>query len=609
MHLRVGFPLRSEGHLGRAAALASGHPSYHVDGVNGTARVSVDLDLPSDWKLLDDFSGLLRGEAEYATEGSPITADELYGGLRCFLRKQRSGTAAEEWCTPASLEGKQLFPCRQIRVYDNDHLTANSWYSFGNMGEGAVFDVDKDAITERVLSDLGPCVRCPILDLDATAEIVARLPETIDPGREQSWAYKEGLFERLARSVRSGGAGVAAASGTAPGSRNVPQTRYEDVGGMRETIDMIREAVELPITHPEIFRRLHIRPPKGILFYGPPGTGKTLLERAVANESGAHFIAVSGPEILNKFWGQSEAKLRSIFSEAKNKAPAIVLFDEIDSFASSRDMMSESFEATLVSQLLSLMDGLNDLGRVCVIATTNRPGALDPALRRPGRFDHEIEIGLPDAEARLHILGIHTREMPTDPDLDLDQIAGLTGSYSGADLEALCREAALVCMRRTINLRDFEKRRASLLGRRDGRLVLPAHQAPPRGLPPSDCPDVLGRLCQPEARHVGVDRLEVPALHKKCLVKNAHAAVRSHRPVEPLPGGQVRVVRVPGEALQILEVAPVLDERRSAPVEEELTTEKAFLGMLVELPEHRTHREARKKKKRVPPEPDKPTKP
>jgi transitional endoplasmic reticulum ATPase len=347
--------------------------------------------------------------------------------------------------------------------------------------------VDKDAITERVLSDLGPCVRCPILDLDATAEIVARLPERIDPGRDEAWAYreegvlsnwqvfktrdgreeaapqdeKEGLFERLARSVRSGGAGVAAASGAAPGSRNVPETRYEDVGGMRETIDLIREAVELPITHPEIFRRLHIRPHKGILFYGPPGTGKTLLARAVANESGAHFIAVSGPEILNKFWGQSEAKLRSIFNEARAKAPAIILFDEIDSFASSRDMMSESFEATLVSQLLSLMDGLNSLGRICVIATTNRPSALDPALRRPGRFDHEIEVGLPDAGARLHILGIHTREMPTDPDLNLEQIASLTGSYSGADLEALCREAALVCMRRTINLRDFEKRIAS----------------------------------------------------------------------------------------------------------------------------------------------------
>src|ERR671916_519291 len=225
MLVKVGFPLRSEGHLGRATALASGHPSYRVEGVNGTAR---------------------------------------------------------EWCTPGSLADKQLFPCRQLRVYDNDHLTGNSWYAFGKMDDEAVFEVDKDAITERVLSDLGPCVRCPILDLDSTAEIVARLPERIDPSRDQTWGYREdgdlsrwkvvktregreeadlqedreGLIERLARSVRSGGAGVAAASGTAPGSRNVPATRYEDVGGMRETIDLIREAVELPITHPEIFKKL-----------------------------------------------------------------------------------------------------------------------------------------------------------------------------------------------------------------------------------------------------------------------------------------------------------------------------------------------------------------
>ncbi len=488
MRVFVSFPLRSDGPLGRAAAVAARHDSYRVEGANGTARAAVDLDLPADWRTLDDFSGLLRGErgAEYAADGEELSGEELFGGLRCFLRKQRSGTPAREWCTPGKLADKQLFPCKQIHVYDNDHLTENSWYSFGRMGEDGVFEVDKEAMTERVLSDLGPCVRCPILDLDTVAEITARLPERIDPNREAGWRYREdgplsewrvlkdpdasvpeesapleereGLIERLARSVRSSGAGVAAVSGNAVGSRNVPATRYEDVGGMRDTIALVREAVELPITHPEIFKKLNIRPHKGILFYGPPGTGKTLLARAVAHESGAHFIAVSGPEILNKFWGQSEARLRQIFSEARAKAPAIILFDEIDSFASSRDMMSESFEATLVSQLLSLMDGLNDLGRVSVIATTNRPGALDSALRRPGRFDHEIEIGLPDAEARLHILGIHTRDMPTAPDLDLEHIAQHTGSYSGADLEALCREAALVCMRRTINLTDLEKR-------------------------------------------------------------------------------------------------------------------------------------------------------
>jgi transitional endoplasmic reticulum ATPase len=481
------FPLSSEGPLGRAASVAARLPSYRIEGENGRAKVAVELELPEDWRPVDDLGTLLRGEreAEYAADGVALDGEELFGGLGCFLRKQRRGTSARDWCTPKKLQGKQIFPCKQIRIYDNHHATSNSWYAFGGMGEDGVFGVDKEGLTERVLSDLGPCARCPILDLDGMAEILARLPEKIDPNRDEAWRYrgsgplstwtvtknnepapeevpspglKEGLFERLAKSVRQGGAGVVAASGAAPGLRNVPETRYEDVGGMFETVALVREAVELPITHPEIFQRLGIRPHKGILFYGPPGTGKTLLARAVAHESGAHFIAVAGPEILNKYWGQSEARLRGIFAEAKAKAPAVILFDEIDSFASSRDAMSESFEATLVSQLLSLMDGMNDLGRVCVIATTNRPSALDPALRRPGRFDHEIEVGLPDAGARLHILKIHTKGMPTSPDLDLKQVSAVTRDYSGADLEALCREAALVCMRRSVDLRDLEKR-------------------------------------------------------------------------------------------------------------------------------------------------------
>jgi transitional endoplasmic reticulum ATPase len=486
MLLEISFPLGADGPLGRAATVASRHPSYRVEGANGSGRARLRLDLPADWRPLDELSVLLRGErgAEYVAGGVPVSGEELFEGLRCFLRKGRSGKTAAEWCTPRNLADKQLFACKQIRVYDNEHLTQNSWYAFGEMSEDGTYAVDKNAITDRVLTDLGPCVRCPLLDLDATAEIVARLPEKINPNTDPAWGYRESgsleswkvvknpiatvepaereerepLLERLARSVRSSGAGVVAASGAAPGSRNVPETRYEDVGGMRETIDLVRESVELPITHPELFKRLGIRPHKGILFYGPPGTGKTLLARAVARESGAHFIAVSGPEILNKYWGQSEARLRSIFAEARAKSPAIILFDEIDSFASSRDMMSESFEATLVSQLLSLMDGMSDLGQVCVIATTNRPSALDSALRRPGRFDHEIEVGLPDTAARLHILRIHTRDMPVASDLDLKGIAAITNSYSGADLEALCREAALVCMRRTISLSDLAKR-------------------------------------------------------------------------------------------------------------------------------------------------------
>ncbi|AHY47975.1 ATPase family associated with various cellular activities (AAA) [Rubrobacter radiotolerans] len=490
--VEISFPLAPDGPLGRASQLASEHPSRSVaSGEDGAPFVNLALDPTQDWRLIGDLSAPLRGEprGRYRLDGEAVSHEELFGGLRCFLRKQRSGRSAKDWCTPKSQAGRQLFPCKQIRVYDNEHLTENSWYSFGEMGKDGVFRVDKEAVTERVLSDLGPCVRCPILDLDLTAELVARLPETIDPSSQEGWSYRkrgedpgrwkvvkarpeetkpvegrpdreprESLIERLARNVRSGGAGVAAASGVAPGTRNIPKTRYRDVGGMRDTIALVREAVELPITHPELFERLGIRPHRGILFHGPPGTGKTLLARAAANESGAHFIAVSGPEILNKFWGQSEAKLRSIFAEARAKAPSIVLFDEIDSFASARDSMSESFEATLVSQLLSLMDGMNDLGRVCVIATTNRPSALDPALRRPGRFDHEVEIGLPDPESRLHILSIHARDMPTAPELDLKEIARHTEGYSGADLEALCREAALACMRRTVDLTDLDRR-------------------------------------------------------------------------------------------------------------------------------------------------------
>src|ERR687897_702657 len=246
MNVKVDFPLSTDGPLGRAAAVAAGHHSYRVEGVNGSARVWVELNLPDDWRVLDDFSGLLRGEerVEYAADGAALSGEELFGGLRCFLRKQRSGTPAREWCTPRKLADKQLFPCKQIHVYDNEHLTDNSWYAFGRMGEDGAYLVDKEAITDRILSDLGPCVRCPILDLDTTAEIVARLPEKIDPGKEAAWGYREdgphsgwkvlktregreetapreereGLIERLARSVRDGGAGVAV--GGSIGSRN-----------------------------------------------------------------------------------------------------------------------------------------------------------------------------------------------------------------------------------------------------------------------------------------------------------------------------------------------------------------------------------------------------
>src|SRR5881409_2547760 len=239
--------------------------------------------------------------------------------------------------------------------------------------------------------------------------------------------------------------------------RGVPQVTYEDIGGLKEEIQKVREMIELPLRHPEIFEKLGIEAPKGILLHGPPGTGKTLLAKAVASESNAHFISISGPEIMSKFYGESEARLREIFKEARDKAPSIIFIDEIDSIAPKREEVTGEVERRVVSQMLSLMDGLEGRGKVIVIAATNRQNSLDPALRRPGRFDREIEIKVPDKNGRLEILQIHARNMPLDPDVDQGRIAAISHGFVGADLEYLCKEAAMKCLRRLLpelNLED-----------------------------------------------------------------------------------------------------------------------------------------------------------
>jgi len=239
-------------------------------------------------------------------------------------------------------------------------------------------------------------------------------------------------------------------------SQGISMVTYEDIGGLKEEIKKIREMVELPLRHPELFERLGIEPPKGVLLYGPPGTGKTLLAKAVANEANAHFIYLSGPEIMSKYYGQSEENLREIFKEAQENAPSIIFIDEIDSIAPKRDEVSGEVERRVVAQLLALMDGLESRGKVVVIGATNRPNALDPALRRPGRFDREIEIGIPGKNARKEILEIHTRGVPLAEDVDLDKLADMTHGYVGADLAALVKEAAMRALRRVIPEIDLE---------------------------------------------------------------------------------------------------------------------------------------------------------
>jgi len=236
-----------------------------------------------------------------------------------------------------------------------------------------------------------------------------------------------------------------------------PSVTYEDIGGLEEELQRIREMIELPLKHPEVFSRLGIDPPKGVLLFGPPGTGKTLIARAVANEAGANFYSIQGPEIMSKFYGQSEERLRDIFTEAEKNAPSVVFIDELDSIAPRRDEVQGEVERRVVAQLLTLMDGLTARGNVIVIAATNREDAIDPALRRPGRFDREIEIGVPTAEGRQEILQIHTRGMPLDDGVQLDYIAKITHGFVGADLAALAREAAMKSLRRHLPEIDLGK--------------------------------------------------------------------------------------------------------------------------------------------------------
>ena len=242
---------------------------------------------------------------------------------------------------------------------------------------------------------------------------------------------------------------------------SIPRITYDDLGGLKNEVQKIREMVELPMRHPELFEKIGVEAPKGVLLYGPPGTGKTLLAKAVAGETNANFTSLSGPEIMGKYYGESEERLREFFKQAEENAPSIIFIDEIDSIAPKREEVSGEVEKRIVSQLLTLMDGMKSRGKVVVIAATNRPDSIDPALRRPGRFDREIEIGIPDEEGRLEIINIHTRGMPTEDKVDLKKISKITHGFVGADLEVLAKEAAMRSLRRIMPEIDFDQEKIS----------------------------------------------------------------------------------------------------------------------------------------------------
>jgi len=237
----------------------------------------------------------------------------------------------------------------------------------------------------------------------------------------------------------------------------LPEVTYEDIGGLKEEVKKVREMVEVPLKHPEVFERLGVEPPKGVLLHGPPGCGKTLLAKAVANESEANFILLNGPEIMSKFYGESEKKIRDIFEEAEKNSPSIIFIDELDAIAPKREDSSGEVERRVVSQLLTMMDGLQSRGKVVVIGATNRPNSIDQALRRPGRFDREVEISVPNKEGRLQILKIHTRNMPLTKDVDLNFLASITHGFVGADISALAKESAMIVLRRLLPKLEFKE--------------------------------------------------------------------------------------------------------------------------------------------------------
>ncbi|NLG83710.1 MAG: AAA family ATPase [Firmicutes bacterium] len=442
-------------YLERVLALAGQAAAARHDEPNG---IYYRLTFPRE-RFSDLFAALEYAKNWESTtlevEGRVLNARQLREVVAC----PRAGLKAEDpraYCR-GGWPGR-LFPCRAIRVDESDE---HGWFRFGRL-EGEVFIVDKEKIARTIRLQLaeGHYDLCPLLRPEEIESVLSELPATIDPRRDPGWDYRHDWVKgRLVpvgvQKTTATGAKAKNAEGTPrlPAQpregrrRYVPEVTYAEIGGLKEQLNLIRETVELPLRHPEVFQHLGITPNRGVLLWGPPGTGKTLIAKAVANQCRAHLAIVRGPEVKSKWHGQSESNLREIFDEARENAPAIILFDEIDALVPNRDTLNHDVNVSIVSQLLTLMDGIEERGQVVIIGTTNRPEAIDPAFRRPGRFDLEIEIGLPDDAALREILAIHTARMPLAEDVCLDRLVPHLRGLTGADVAALCKEAALVCLR------------------------------------------------------------------------------------------------------------------------------------------------------------------
>jgi len=487
--LSITFPRSSSHHFSEVLEEASsertfvtlspdtGKGSPVTDSKTERYRVSYTLDNLQRYRSLWGKVRLWQGVL-HQLDGLTVPFDSCQEMLDCTLSGRELGS--HSWCwgesQGASSVGAMapLFPCRFIPISEGNHL---GWFLFGKLNKDRVFVVDKIQLRRRIDYYLEQtCAHlCPLLDATSIDTTIAALPNRIDPRIDESWVYRQGWIrgryqmvgvEKRQLTARSPVERPAAARVEAPQPRTstqsaeiqlidgrvVPKVTYQDIGGLDPIIALLREAVELPIKLPQLFAHLGISPHRGVLLYGPSGTGKTLLAKALANECEAHFLLVNGPELISKWHGETEANLRRIFDEARRLAPSVILFDEIDALTPARDAVTHNFEAVQVSQLLALMDGLVERGNVVVIGTTNRPNSVDPALRRPGRLDLQLKVGLPNATAREAILRIHSERMPLEEGVCLKELAKKTPKYTGAMLAAVCREAGMACLREQLSI-------------------------------------------------------------------------------------------------------------------------------------------------------------
>ena len=428
-------------------------------------------------RLADLFLGLeyVRNWESSVIEidGQSFVPKQLREVTTCY-RACLKAEDPQEFCRRSCQDN--LYPCRAIQVDESDE---HGWFRHGRLQDGVLI-VDKEKIARLVRTQLARQHHdlCPLLRRHEIEAILADLPETINPAKDTGWEYRQDW--RKGRLVRVGvrktrpndnAAPLPAAVGDAgeppakDGSRRyVPDVTYAEIGGLKEQLQLVRETIELPLRHPEVFVHLGVTPNRGVLLWGPPGTGKTLIAKAVANQCQAHLAIIRGPEVKSKWHGQSESNLRDIFDEARTNAPAIILFDEIDALVPNRATLSHDVNVSMVSQLLTLMDGIEERGQVLIVGTTNRPEAIDPAFRRPGRFDLEIEIGMPNETALREILAIHTAKMPLADDVDMDRLVPPLRGLTGADVAALCKEAALICLRERIQFNQDDLVVTGVLG-------------------------------------------------------------------------------------------------------------------------------------------------